>query len=201
MKNKFSKNYRDLLEVYKNFHQEGTKWGNAKETFDGRSLKFFFNPIKQIINSTKSQSIIDFGCGKGKFYFNKIKIQENEYNNITDFWNVDDCYLYDPGVEKFKIYPKEKKDGVICIDVVEHIIPEDVEIFITNLFELANKFVFIVIACYPARKTLPDGRNVHLSIKTPEEWKIIVNKIIKKYPNISPFIVCAKDRQIFETIS
>ena len=41
MKNKFSKNYDDLLEIYKNFHQEGTKWGNAKETFDGRSLKKF----------------------------------------------------------------------------------------------------------------------------------------------------------------
>ena len=41
MKNKFSKSYDDLLGVYKNLHQEGTKWGNAKETFDGRSLKKF----------------------------------------------------------------------------------------------------------------------------------------------------------------
>ena len=201
MKNKFSKNYGDLLEVYKNFHQKGTKWENAKQTFDGRSLQFFFNPIKQIINTTKSQSLIDFGCGKGKFYFNKIKIKEIEYNNISEFWKIDDYYLYDPGVKKFKIYPKEKKDGVICVDVVEHITPEDVEIFIANLFDLANKFVFIVIACYPAKKTLPDGRNVHLSIKTPGEWRITINKIIKKYPNISPFIICAKDRQVFETIS
>ena len=109
MKNRFSKNYGDLLEVYKNLHQKGTNWGNADQTFDGRSLKFFFNPIKQIISITKSQSIIDFGCGKGKFYFNKIKIQKNEYNNIAEYWNIDDYYLYDPGVEKFKIYPEEKK--------------------------------------------------------------------------------------------
>ena len=79
MKNKFSKNYEDLLEVYKNLHQKGTKWGNAEKTFE--------------------------------------------------------------------------------------------------------------------------GRNVHLSIKTREEWGIIVNKNIKKYPNISPFIICAKGRQLFETIS
>jgi hypothetical protein len=54
---------------------------------------------------------------------------------------------------------------------------------------------------YPAKKTLPDGRNVHLSIKTPDAWRMIINKIIKKYPDVSPFIICAKARQVFETIS
>ena len=201
MKNKFSKNYNDTVKVYKKLHEKGTNWEDAKYTFDGKSLQFFFNPIKQIINITKSQSLIDFGCGKGKFYFNKIKIKENEYKNILEFWNINDYYLYDPGVEKFKIYPQEKKDGVLCVDVIEHITSEDVELFITNLFNLATKFVFIVIACYPANKVLPDGRNVHLSIKTPGEWKIIINKIMKQYPNISPYIICAKDRKIFETIS
>ena len=33
-------------------------------------------------------------------------------------------HLYDPGVEEYSIYPKNKHDGVICTDVLEHI-PED----------------------------------------------------------------------------
>ena len=74
--------------------------------------------------------------------------------------------MYDPGVTDFSKYPTKKADGVICIDVVEHIPENDAISFIEELFKLANKFVFIVIACYPAKNTLPDGRNVHLCINS-----------------------------------
>ena len=85
-------------------------------------------------------------------------------SSLQGYWNIDDVFLYDPGVKDFAKYPKKKADGVICVDVVEHIPENDVIKFIEELFKLANKFVFIVIACYPAKKTLPDGRNVHLSL-------------------------------------
>ena len=67
--NSFSKEYKDTLEIYKKLHLNGTKLDSAENTFDGRSLKFFFHPIKQVIDLTKSNSIIDFGCGKAKYYF------------------------------------------------------------------------------------------------------------------------------------
>ena len=86
-------------------------------------------------------------------------------------------------------------DGVICIDVVEHMPPEDVINFIEDIFKLAKKFVFIVIACYPAGKKLPDGRNVHLSIKKHGEWKKIISKIKIKYPNISPYVICSNQKR------
>ena len=74
--------------------------------------------IQQIV-----QSLIDFGCGKAKFYFNKIKIKEIEYKNVIEYWKIQDYYLYDPGVDKFSMYPSIKMDGVICIDVAEHMPP------------------------------------------------------------------------------
>ena len=70
MKNKFSENYQDLIKIYADMHKNGIDRDDAKGTFDGKSLKYFFHPIKQIIDSTKSQSLIDFGCGKAKFYNN-----------------------------------------------------------------------------------------------------------------------------------
>ena len=63
--------------------------------FDGKSLKFFFHPIKKIINSTKSNSLIDFGCGKAKYYFENVKIDNITYNNIADFWKIQKYFLYD----------------------------------------------------------------------------------------------------------
>ena len=201
MKNKFSKNYQNLIKIYADMHKNGTDRDDAKDTFDGKSLKYFFHPIKQIIDSTKSQSLIDFGCGKAKFYFNKITIKEIEYKNIIEYWKIQDYYLYDPGVDKFSTYPSIKMDGVICIDVVEHMPPEDVINFIEDIFKFAKKFVFIVIACYPAGKKLPDGRNVHLSIKKPGEWKKIISKIKIKYPSISPYVICSVKRGVFVAIS
>ena len=201
MKNKFSENYQDLIKIYADMHNNGTDWNNAEDTYDGRSLKYFFKPIKQIIDLTKSQSLIDFGCGKAKFYFNKIIINETEYKNVIEYWKIQDYYLYDPGVNNFSIYPNKKMDGVICTDVVEHIPPEDVIDFIGDIFKFAKKFVFIVIACYPAGKKLPDGRNVHLSIKKPGEWKKIISKIKIKYPSISPYVICSVKRGVFVAIS
>ena len=201
MKNKFSENYQNLIKIYADLHKNGTTWDDAKDTFDGKSLKYFFQPIKQIIDLTKSKSLIDFGCGKAKFYFNKILINEIEYNNVIEYWNIKDYYLYDPGVNNFSTYPNKKMDGVVCIDVVEHMPPVDVIDFIEDIFKLAKKFVFIVIACYLAKKKLPDGRNVHLSIKNPKEWEEIISKFKIKYPNISPFVICSTSREQFIAVS
>ena len=92
-------------------------------------------------------------------------------------------------------------DGVICIDVVEHVSPEDVINFLNDIFNLAKKFVFIVISCYTGKKQLPDGRNVHLSIKSPKEWKRIISKFKIKYPNISPYVICSTSREEFVAVS
>ena len=201
MNNYFSKEYKDILEVYKKLHLNGTELDSAENTFDGKSLKFFFQPIKQVIDLTKSKSVVDFGCGKAKYYFEEIFINKNSYSNITNFWNIDDVILYDPGVKDFSEYPTRKADGVICIDVVEHIPESDAITFIEELFKLANKFVFIVIACYPAKKFLPDGRNVHLCLKSSNEWRKIIKDIKPKFSNISPYVISATERKEFVAVS
>ena len=201
MNNYFSKEYKDTLEIYKKLHLNGTEFDSAENTFDGKSLKFFFQPIKQVIDLTKSKSVIDFGCGKAKYYFEEISIHKKNYSNITNYWNINDTLLYDPGVENFSKYPNKKADGVICVDVVEHIPEDDVINFIEELFKLANKFVFIVIACYPAKKTLPDGRNVHLCLKSANDWKKIIKDIRPKFSNISPYVICATERKEFVAVS
>ena len=38
----FSKEYQETLEIYKQLHLNGTEFESAKNTFDGKSLKFFF---------------------------------------------------------------------------------------------------------------------------------------------------------------
>ena len=145
-RNQFSKEYEKIIRYYNKMHKEGSGDENPENIFDGKSLRFFFSPIKQLIEKTKSESLIDFGCGKAKYYFNKIKVSDKIYNNVIDYWKINNYILYDPGVDKFLEYPNKSADAVICIDVVEHIPEEDVNVFIEELFKLANKFIFVVIA-------------------------------------------------------
>lgn len=166
----FSKEYYHTIDLYKQMHQENV--------FNGYSLHKWIDNIKDTINVTKAKSIIDFGCGKAELY----------KQNIKQLWNVNDITLYDPGVEKFSSYPQSKADGVICIDVLEHITSKDVNEFINQLYALANKFVFIVVCTRPAKKHFKDGRNVHLTLKNEEQWNKIFNKFDNKYKNIHTII-------------
>ena len=104
----------------------------------GYSLSKWIIKIKDIIKINNCNSIIDFGCGKGFLYKNKFQIGEVEYNNLSEFWQIQNIHLYDPGVEEYSIYPNKKYDGVICTDVIEHIPEVDVIEFIDELLQKAN---------------------------------------------------------------
>ena len=52
MKNKtniFSREYAEIINLYKKLHVTGTEFDDAQNTFDGKSLKFFFHPIKHFV--------------------------------------------------------------------------------------------------------------------------------------------------------
>ena len=104
---KFSHNYFEIIEKYKNLHINGTKKLPASQTFVGYSLVKWVSKIKEIIISTKSRSIIDYGCGKAFLYNNKISIRNHPYKNLQDSWKLEDVFLYDPAVENIPNNPKK----------------------------------------------------------------------------------------------
>lgn len=181
----YSDYYYKVIEKYKYFHENGIKNQPGASTFLGYSLTKWIVKIKEVIKKTNATSLIDFGCGKAFLYNNKFKIGEYEFENLSDFWDIQDIYLYDPGVENFSAYPNQKYDGVICTDVIEHIPEIDVINFIDKLFNFSHKFIFFVIATIPASKYFDDGKNIHLSLKSQAEWENIFKNFKKKYPNIN----------------
>ena len=184
----FSKYYYDVIKKYKVFHENGIKNQPGFSTFLGYSLTKWILKIQEIIKTNNCNSLLDFGCGKAFLYKNKFKIGDKEFTNLSDFWNLQNIYLYDPGLEEYSDYPKGKYDGIICTDVVEHIPEDDVLNFIDELFKLSNKFIFVVIATMPASKFFDDGKNIHLSLKDQEEWKKIFLEFKNKYPKINQYI-------------
>ena len=74
---------------------------------------------------------------------------------------------------------KDKYDLVFSNDVLEHIEQEFLSNVLNHIDTLAQNFVWLRIDTEPARKSLSDGRNAHLSLHPKEWWEIQVQQHIK----------------------
>jgi len=116
--------------------------------------------ILPIIAKYKPESILDYGCGKGLLA--KSMSQHN--------WQE-----YDPCIPGKNSLPTAC-DLVVCCDVLEHVEPELIENVIEHIKILTNKVAFFCIGLRPANKTLPDGRNTHISLFPKEKWLGIIHR-------------------------
>lgn len=184
IRKKFSSKYFELIKIYQTIHKSGISGLSPDKTFAGRSLKKWIVILKFLIQKNKCKSVLDFGCGKAVVYNRPLIINNKKYQKLIDYWGCENITLYDPAVNIYSRYPTSKADMVICTDVLEHIDPYNIDTFIENLFALTNKVLFIVVATVPASKVFEDGTNIHLTIKTENQWNNLFEKFKTKYPNI-----------------
>lgn len=108
--------------------------------------------ILQLAASFGTKDILDYGCGK------------QTLSRALPFAITN----YDPFIAGFDADPRVH-DVVVCSDVLEHIEPDCLDDVLAHLTSKVGKVLFVDVACRPAKKTLPDGRNAHL-IQTPPSW-------------------------------
>lgn len=192
-KSKFSSDYYCLINLYKKAHKKGIKKNDFflpnNITFDGKSLAPWIKYLKKIINNSNSKSILDYGCGKAKFYNNEIELEGKKYKGVGDYWDLAEVKLFDPGIEEYSKYPNKNYDGVICTDVLEHIGIADLEKVVEDIFNFSNKFVFFVISTILDKKLLDDGRNVHQTVRNEEWWKQFFFKFKSNFKNIDSIVI------------
>lgn len=138
--------------------------------------------IKNFIRDNCPASVLDFGCAHGEL----ISCLKENFPSIN-------FEGYDPGVDEYNTFPNKRYDCLVCNDVIEHIEPEYLDTTLNSINELFSNQCWLIIACYPAKKLLPDGRNAHLTVQTPEWWidkicktmtksRIISNEVVVKNP-------------------
>jgi len=183
-----SPRYKELMTLYKQMHLEGDKLTGSKpeEVFPGRSLFPQLERIKALIDGAGANSILDYGSGKGLQYrVQDITLPSGlKMNNIPEYFAVQEIRCYDPAYEPFSNYPNKKYDGVICTDVLEHCPEPDMGWIVNELFAFANRFVYANVACYPAKRILPNGENAHCTIKEPEWWRQLLIKTCSNHPQV-----------------
>ena len=119
--------------------------------------------LLNILNNNQIDSLLDFGSGKGKL----SQTIKSNYPELKVF-------SYDPVTSPIEL--PNQVDCIVSSDVLEHIEPEYLDETLTDLFSRSSSWQYHLIACHPAKKTLPDGRNAHLIIEEPEWW---IDKIKK----------------------
>jgi 2-polyprenyl-3-methyl-5-hydroxy-6-metoxy-1,4-benzoquinol methylase len=138
-----------ISQKYKELNEEL----HARNPRYGRSGSKYAENIIAICEQFSTKDLLDYGCGKST-------LAENLPFNIKQ---------YDPAIEKYSKLP-EPSDVVVCTDVMEHIEPEFLDDVLNHIKELTKKACFMVISTIPAKKTLSDGRNAHISLHDKVWW-------------------------------
>jgi len=147
----------DYLAQQKKLH-ENPSYGNA-------SIKFA-PMVADILKATRSNSLSDYGAGK-----QRLRIALEKLNAAPKNY-----FPYDPVFPEYG--PPKPADLVCCIDVLEHIETDCIDLVIEELHSITEKFGFFSIHTHPAIKVLDDGRNAHI-IQAPPSWWL--GKLIPKF--------------------
>ena len=149
MENLVSKEYKEKLVA---FHSK-RRWGYAFTKDDPVRVNAF-------MRLSGANSLLDYGAGYGEFK-NQVngQIPDAKYS----------IHEYEPGIVG-KDEDPPACDATVCFDVLEHVEPSKIDDVLQHIYDKTNKWAYLVICCVPARKTFPDGQNLHLLVQQPKWW-------------------------------
>ncbi len=190
-----SARYGELLGFYEAMHEVGRPetGRDAKQTFSGVSLTEHIDPIAHLIKLSNARSVLDYGSGKGGLYEDAPGYPPNSRFKTIPAWGNVVVTCYDPGYKLYSEPVDGQYDVVISTDVVEHIPEQDIDWVLDKIFAYARHSVYIVAACYPARKHLPDGTNAHCTQQPPDWWIGKMQQSARHYPDLN-WVLCTQEK-------
>ena len=183
-----SPRFTEMAALYRTMHAEGDTINAipAAETFQGVSLIPHVQVIGLMVQRYGARSLLDYGAGKAEGY-EKMKVTTPDGQTVTGLkaiWGLDAITLYDPGYPPHSTLPTGTFDAVVCTDVLEHCPEEDMSWILDELFAYATQFVYCSIACYPAKKILPNGENAHITQKSPGWWLDMLDRCHQRHSDV-----------------
>lgn len=165
---------RELLDYYSATH--------ARRVYGTSSVKYvrFLAPW---IALRRPRSVLDYGCGQSILLETLGTGPEVQLRR------------YDPAIAEFSTPPPERSDLLLCIDVLEHIEEGDVDRVLAEM-RAWSKEAIIIVDTVPAKHTLPDGRNAHVTLKPHAWWQ---QRIAKAFGTAEPIAVPRRSRAAFKT--
>ena len=127
----------------------------------GSSSVEYAGLVAGIINRMNVTELLDYGAGKMRLW--TALMEQGKVKHQFSY------RAYEPADDNHSDTP-EPADMVACIDVLEHVEPECLEAVLDELQRLTKRVGLFTVHTEPAKKTLPDGRNAHLTQKDMVWW-------------------------------
>jgi hypothetical protein len=164
----------DLIKDYARIH--------ASSVYGASSLKNlrFIRPEIRLLGP---RTILDYGCGQS------LLIEQLDLDYPVEL------YRYDPAIAAYAEKPAIKVDLLINIDVLEHIEEGDLDDVMADMRSLCRNAIIIVDTA-PAKRILPDGRNLHVTLKPHDWWQ---QKIERHFGPVEPVRTVRRARAGFKT--
>ena len=148
----------------------------------GIASTYFAPIVDDILSRFNITDLLDYGAGKLR---------------LRDSITVDVNYTaYEPSNPEYDSEP-EPTEFVTCIDVLEHIEPELLDNVLDDLKRVTLKYGLFTIHTGPAVKTLPDGRNAHLTQQPYTWWQPKIKErfdIVKEIAMDNGYLVFVKHK-------
>ena len=136
--------------------------------------------ITNLFRQCEVKTILDAGCGSGKFMRALIEECGEEFsvhgfdiaeNCLDHFFDNIKNQILTVGVLWDKNDFNKEYDAIICCDVLEHIPTEKIEPVLENFCRCAKKLCYFSIALQDDDFGLPTiGKQLHLTVKKPDWW-------------------------------
>lgn len=125
--------------------EEGKKFHLKNKSWTGFDIIKYQRQIKDLVEYYDANTILDYGCGKGCQYTEKVIYNEKLGPQTFDEFLGVTVYKYDPCVVEFEKLPdlENKFDGVICSQVLGSIPHNDLPCIAKELAIFTDKFCFI----------------------------------------------------------
>jgi hypothetical protein len=151
--------YHEHLAAYSEMH--------ATRFYGSSATELHLEMVAGVVRELKPASILDFGCGRSDL--------------VAHFWKDGARRIarYDPAIPMWKRMPAERFDLALCCDVLEHVPLADVDRVLSEVKSKSDRAVF-TISTKLARARLPDGRNAHVTLLTPGEWRRWIEDVFGK---------------------
>lgn len=157
---------------------------NEKQLFDGGGKQRILPLIKQTIEKYNAIRVLDYGCGYGNDWHMRLIPKGNDRICTPQLFGekLVGFHRYDPAYEIYSADPPGLFNLIICTDVMEHVLIEDIPEVLKHIESkcTTDGTVLFSIPTVLSKNAFLDGENMHCTIMSPQEWKEIIGKHLNR---------------------
>ncbi|NQV48023.1 MAG: hypothetical protein HQ504_09600 [Rhodospirillaceae bacterium] len=177
---------QQLVSLYEQMVRDGydrTDGIKVDVAFSDFELRVYRPQLQELMAKFAVRTVLDYGSGGSDW---QAKGFDDSGQSAIEYFSLENAYKYDPGRQ---LDERQKVDCVVSFDVLEHIFINDVPTVLRDLFSYAENLIILNVACYAAAAMLPNGENAHVTVRSADWWKGMVDSISIEYPQVSVLMI------------